>query len=84
MPEAVTIYWKGEPIEAFEGQSVAAAILNSGVAEFREDHAGHSRGPICGMGSCMECRATVDGVPYLRTCLVPVTSGMRVEPADGT
>jgi sarcosine oxidase subunit alpha len=39
---------------------------------------GQPRGPLCGMGICMECRATVDGVPHRRTCQVVCAPGMEV------
>jgi sarcosine oxidase subunit alpha len=39
---------------------------------------GEPRAPLCGMGICMECRATVDGVAHVRTCQVTVKDGMRV------
>lgn len=29
---------------------------------------GEPRGPLCGMGICFECRATIDGKPHVRTC----------------
>ncbi len=37
---------------------------------FRTSVTGEPRAPLCGMGVCMECRATVDGVPHQRTCQV--------------
>jgi hypothetical protein len=39
---------------------------------------GEARGPLCGMGICMECRATVDGVAQMRTCLLACAAGMEV------
>jgi sarcosine oxidase subunit alpha len=40
---------------------------------------GEARGPLCGMGICMECRATVDGLPHRRTCQLICAAGMQVE-----
>lgn len=84
LPETVTIFWRGAPISAKIDHTVAAALLDAGVMSFRIDYSGQPRGPICGMGSCMECRADVDGTPYQRTCLLMVRDGMHIEPADGT
>jgi sarcosine oxidase subunit alpha len=33
------------------------------------------------MGTCYECRVTIDGVAQRRACLVPVAEGMHVATA---
>jgi sarcosine oxidase subunit alpha len=33
------------------------------------------------MGTCYECRVTIDGVAHRRACLVVVTEGMHVTTA---
>lgn len=58
--------------------SLAAALLNAGHAAFRRSVVGEPRGPVCGMGTCYECRVTIDGVPGRRGCLEPVREGMQV------
>lgn len=58
--------------------SVAAALLNAGVAVFRMSVAGDARAPMCGMGICYECRVTIDDVAQRRACMVTVAEGMRV------
>lgn len=39
----------------------------------RRSVSGEPRGPLCGMGICFECRATVSGVPHRRTCQIPLS-----------
>jgi sarcosine oxidase subunit alpha len=34
------------------------------------------------MGTCYECRVTIDGVAHRRACLVTVAEGMHVTTAD--
>jgi len=34
------------------------------------------------MGTCWECRATVDGIAGVRTCLTRVAEGMEVDTRD--
>ena len=58
--------------------SLAAALLNAGYPTFRTSVGGELRGPVCGMGTCFECRVTVDGAPGQRSCLVSVREGMTV------
>ena len=72
----------GETFEAEAGSSVAAAVLQSGRLATRHSRQGDPRGPLCGMGICFECRLTVDGVPNVRSCLLPVASGMEIS-TDG-
>ena len=38
---------------------------------------------MCGMGTCYECRVTIDGVAHRRACLVTVADGMDVTTAAG-
>ena len=72
----------GAPLSVPEGTSVAAAILTAGVTAFRRSVTGEPRGPLCGMGICFECRATIDGVPHQRTCQLPARTGMEIQ-TDG-
>jgi hypothetical protein len=76
----------GEEVEVREGTSVAAAVLNwhaAGAAGrgggFRTSVSGEPRWPVCGMGVCYECRAKVNGIEHVRTCLLSCAEGMEVE-----
>jgi len=80
----VAIQVDGVACRARAGDSVAAALLNAGVWGFRRSVGGEPRGPLCGMGTCHECRVTIDGAAHRRACLVLVADGMRIETgADG-
>ncbi len=68
----------GEVVRVPEGITVAAALLGGGRPNFRRSVRGAPRGPLCGMGTCQECRVTIDGVPHRRSCLEVVRAGMRV------
>lgn len=67
----------GIAVHVPDGATVAAAIMTAG-APCRISVAGEPRGPLCGMGICMECRATVDGVAHVRTCQISARDGMTV------
>ena len=75
----ITILVDGVPRRVPASATLAAALLQVGVTAFRRDLRGEPRAPVCGMGSCFECRVTVDNTPDVRSCLVPVREGMRVE-----
>lgn len=61
-----------------QGTTVAAAILNLGQTTFRTSVGGESRGPVCGMGICFECRVTINGDLQVRSCTVLAEDGMEV------
>ncbi len=67
----------GVSIKVAPGTTVAAAILMTGPV-IRRSVTGEPRGPLCGMGICFECRATIDGMPHQRSCQVLCVGGMEV------
>ena len=78
----VTITVDGVPRRVAADATLAAALLGLGVTAFRRDQDGAPRAPVCGMGSCHECRVMVDGISEVRSCLVGVREGMTVETAQ--
>lgn len=76
-PEVVSITVNGKTMRVAAGTSVAAAIVMAGEP-CRFSVSGEARTPLCGMGICMECRVTVNGVPHQRSCLITCASGMEV------
>ena len=77
MSESCTITVNGESMNVAAGTSVAAAMMMAGEP-CRFSVCGDARGPLCGMGICMECRATVNGLPHQRTCQMVCSTGMDV------
>ncbi len=78
MTERTRLTIDGRPVEADAGVSLLAALWNHGARAVRTSVSGEARGPLCGMGTCFECRVTVDGRPHVRSCLAPVRDGMSV------
>jgi sarcosine oxidase subunit alpha len=74
----VEIEVDGATLRVPEGTTVAVALLGAGVHRLRSSVRGAPRGPLCGMGTCLECRVTIDGMPHRRACLELVRPGMRV------
>ncbi len=57
----------GQALECAEGRRAwLAALLSAGIAVLRRSPGGEPRGPLCGMGTCFECRVTIDGQPHRR------------------
>ena len=78
MAALVEITVDGERHQVPEGTPLAAALLRLGVTAFRMSVQGEPRAPVCGMGSCFECRVTVDDRPHQRSCVIPCTAGLVV------
>jgi D-hydroxyproline dehydrogenase subunit gamma len=76
--DMVELTVNGRAIRATRGASVASALLDNAVTEFRTSTSGEPRTPVCGMGVCFECRVTIDGVAHLRACMIGVRPGMIV------
>jgi aerobic-type carbon monoxide dehydrogenase small subunit (CoxS/CutS family) len=78
MPPSVRIFVNGAAHQVPAGATLAAALLNAGYTTFRRSVSGGGRGPVCGMGTCFECRVTLDGVQGRRACLEAVRADMVV------
>jgi len=67
----------GTRLEGRQGDTIASALLRSGVTTFTRSIKYHRpRGPFCFAGSCGQCLMRVDGVPSLPACRVPLREGM--------
>ncbi|HXT10959.1 MAG TPA: (2Fe-2S)-binding protein [Candidatus Angelobacter sp.] len=78
MSETVTVHVNGQPVSVPAGTIVAAAVARNGVAGFRRSVLGTPRGPLCGMGICMECRVTINGQKHCRSCQILCQPGMEI------
>ncbi len=75
----VNFDFEGAEITARNGESIAAALLGSGVISFRQTPVKDlARGPFCMMGVCFDCLMVIDGQPNRQACQVVATSGMKV------
>ncbi|WP_241236310.1 (2Fe-2S)-binding protein [Brevibacillus marinus] len=75
----VTFFFNGTELRGYEGEPIAAALLANGIRTIRTcEITAQPRGIFCGIGHCYECRAEVDGIANVRTCLTPLRQGSRV------
>ena len=77
MSKGIQLSINGKPVVVSPGTVVAAAIAQAGVIRFRRSVSGEARGPLCGMGTCMECRVTINGQPHCRSCQTLCVDGME-------
>ncbi len=85
-PEAreITITVDGRPVQAREGEMIAAALVAAGIKRFRTTSKGHDpRGVFCAIGRCTDCVMVVNGRANVRTCVTPVEEGMAVATQAG-
>jgi len=77
--------FEGRMIDAYPGQSVAAAILSQGEGILRQTRNSEKpRGVFCGIGICFDCLVVVDGIPNQRSCLLEAHPDLRVEIQHGS
>jgi sarcosine oxidase subunit alpha len=70
----------GKTMKAYEGETVAMALYRSGIDIFSESPKLHRpRGMFCAIGKCSSCMMRVNGIPNVRTCILPVREEMVVE-----
>jgi len=77
MSETVTVRVNGTPVEVSVGSTVAVAVLlSTGVC--RTSVSGQPRAPLCGMGTCFECRVEINGRIHHRSCQVLCEANMEI------
>ncbi len=80
----VTFDFDGQRIEAYEGETIAAALHAAGVKVLSHSHnLKRPRGFFCAIGNCSSCLMKVNGEYNVRICVTPVREGDRVEMQEG-
>ncbi|KVS10440.1 (2Fe-2S)-binding protein [Burkholderia multivorans] len=80
----VTFMFEERTVSAFEGQTVAQALVAANRGACRTTPvSGSARAPYCLMGVCFDCVVEIDGKQNQQGCVVPVRDGMRVRIQHG-
>lgn len=75
----VRFTFDGRPVLGYEGETVGAALLATGLRTLARSIKFHRpRGIRCAIGKCAQCFVTADGIPNVRACTEPVRGGMAV------
>lgn len=82
MPDTITVNIDGAPVSVPSGATALAAIFISGKSSVRRSVGGAPRGPLCAMGICFECRATVNCRRHSRTCQILCAPGMDIRTGE--
>jgi sarcosine oxidase subunit alpha len=78
MADQIQLRVNGITVSVTAGTVVAAAVAQAGQTRFRRSVGGEARGPLCGMGICMECRVTINGQAHGRSCQTVCQEAMEV------
>ena len=75
--------WRGAPMKACRGETIASALFANGIRVFGHHHKdGAPLGIFCANGQCAQCTVIADG-RAVKSCMVPVRDGMAVWPLEG-
>jgi NADPH-dependent 2,4-dienoyl-CoA reductase/sulfur reductase-like enzyme/Fe-S-cluster-containing hydrogenase component 2/bacterioferritin-associated ferredoxin len=82
-PSSVGFTWQGQAFQARQGETIASALFANGVRTFgHHPKDGAPQGIYCANGQCAQCSVVADGLP-VKSCMVVVRPGMKVQPLDG-
>ncbi|WBW95561.1 (2Fe-2S)-binding protein [Oceanirhabdus sp. W0125-5] len=82
--DKINFNFNGGTIEAYEGETIAAALYAAGVKVLGHSLFKHRpRGLYCAIGNCSSCLMTVNGVPNVRICVTKAEDGMMVKSQIG-
>ncbi|MBT5186114.1 MAG: (2Fe-2S)-binding protein [Kordiimonadaceae bacterium] len=77
--EKISFTFDDQTVEAYDGETIAAALLRRGVIHLRNaPNSNTARGMFCGMGVCQECVVEVDGYK-VEACRTKTSNGLIVK-----
>ena len=80
----VKFTYNGKELEGCEGEPISMALKANGINIHRyTEKKEEPRGMFCAIGRCTDCVMIVDGRPNVRTCITPLTEGVKVETQYG-
>lgn len=76
----IFFYFNNKKLIAFEGETIAAALLANGIKVFKKSKKNkENRSLLCGIGRCNDCMMTVNGQQNVKTCINFIENQMKVE-----
>jgi sarcosine oxidase subunit alpha len=81
--KTISFYYNKTKMQGLEGDTIASALHVNGVKTLSHSLRFYRpRGFFCGIGKCSSCFMTVDDIPNVRTCIVPLRKNIRVLEQD--
>lgn len=79
----IHIYWQGQRLTAYQGETIASALFAHHIHVFGHHHKdGSPQGIFCANGQCSQCMVLADSKP-VKSCMELVAEGQRIEPLEG-
>lgn len=76
----ITIFFEGKHIKAYEGESVAAALIADGIKVLSySKKQKRPRGFFCAIGKCSSCLMNIDSKPNTFACMTLVRDKMKIK-----
>lgn len=70
----------GQTVTAYQGETIATVLLAAGIRLFQHNLSGRDPSRLyCGMGVCLQCLVTINGLPSCQACRTLAQPGMKVE-----
>jgi predicted molibdopterin-dependent oxidoreductase YjgC len=76
--EPVEIIVDGDPVQAYSGETVSAALMAAGRWT-NQIHNGRPLAAFCNIGVCYSCLMTINGVSGVRACQTQVADGLTIK-----
>jgi len=76
----IKFFFEGKEINAYQGETVAAALIASGIKVFKYSKKyKRPRGLFCAIGKCSSCLVEINGIPNQMACVRLVEEGINVK-----
>ena len=75
------LHWCGTAVSFRPGETIAAALRQSGIEDFVPAIGGLRLRYFCGIGTCQACLVSVNGGSPVEACLTPARAGMQLDVA---
>ena len=81
--QRVEFTWNGQPLEGYEGEMIASALIANDIHIFGHHPKDNSpQGMFCANGQCSQCMVIADGLP-VKACMTPLREGAVVKSLEG-
>ena len=79
----IPFFFNNKMVFGEEGDTIASALHANGIKVLSHSlKYNRPRGFFCGIGKCSSCFMTVDDIPNIRTCIIPLTKNVNVVAQD--
>lgn len=71
-------FWNGDPVAFQPGETIAAALLRTGIVDLGHRPNMPGGRVFCGIGACQGCVVAVADAAPVEACLTPARDGLQL------